>query len=61
MSTEYLLFGANKEMLGIAADSPIHLSEDENMPIASADEGDDGEQVEGPLALVLVGEDEDET
>lgn len=56
-----MLFGANKEMLGIAADSPIHLSEDENMPIASADEGDDGEQVEGPLALVLVGEDEDET
>lgn len=54
------LSGAMKEILEIAPVNPIHPYEDENTNKGSNDEGDVDDEVIGPMALVPLGEDDDE-
>lgn len=54
------LSGASKEMLGITPSSPNYPSKCESSDDGSDVEGDGDNEVVEPMALVLLGEDEDE-
>lgn len=61
LKNESPLSGATKEILGITPSSPNYPAKCESSDDGSNVEGDGDNEVVGPMALVLHGEDEDES